>query len=252
MPPNNPIDADPCLQEAASPRRQWSGHLYVRLDRMKAPITLAIDELVAKHLAPFLKEHGFRRKGQRFYRRAGSSIQLIELDRWKYNEGSSGKLGIWAGVFFPSIWKAVNVARPGWSDAGFDDDWPPIQNCLVDFNITPPQNDRAIDNLWSIDATLPIVETAEQIKQSINGTVLEWLEANSELKQTLPRLQELSKKGVWLASVYLLCAAVELHDQQVAEAALKAVLAAEPSQFFPESERTAFKQLAETVGAFGT
>ncbi|OYU46801.1 MAG: hypothetical protein CFE44_00200 [Burkholderiales bacterium PBB4] len=215
---------------------------------MKAPITLAIDELVSKQLAPFLKERGFRKKGQRFYHRIGSCIQLIELDRWKYNEGSTGKIGISVGVFFPSVWEAVNRARPAWSEERFDDEWPPIQNCLVDMSVLPPQNGQGLDNYWDIDATLPMDATAERIKRSIEVDGLAWLNANSELSQTIPRLTELSGKNVWLSSVYLLCAAVELRDKQLAEAALKAVLAPKPSRFFPQSERNAFKHLVASLG----
>ncbi len=40
----------------------------------------------------------------------------MELDRWKYNEGDQGRIGLAVGVFYPEVWAMVKKARPGWGD----------------------------------------------------------------------------------------------------------------------------------------
>lgn len=216
---------------------------------MKAPITLAIDRLVSEHLAPCLKSHGFRKKGQRFWRDADRCVQLVELDRGKYNEGSQGHLSLSVGVFYPEIWAMVGKARPGWCD-DFDDRFPPIQNCLVDQSVDPPA-DASTDgpeSRWRVDAAADLDAQGLALVQSLGVVGLPWLETNSVLRNTVPRLLELSNKRVWLSSVYLLCAAVIESDRELATLALERVLASKASRFFPESERKALRALAAPLG----
>lgn len=216
---------------------------------MKAPITLAIDRIVSEQLAPCLKRQGFRKKGQRFWRDSGRCVQLVELDRWKYNEGSHGKIGVSVGVFYPEVWAMIRGARPGWGD-GFDDRFQPIQNCLADRSIDPPADSSAgaPESQWSIDATANPDTQGLALVQSLDTLGVPWLEANSVLRNTIPRLLELSDKRVWLSSVYLLCAAVIENDRELAALALERVLAPKTSRVFPESERKAFLALAAPLG----
>ncbi len=220
---------------------------------MKAPITLAMDTLVAEHVAPFLKARGFRKKGQRFARGVGDVIQVIEFDRWKYNEGSKGKFGVTLAVFHPALWTMVKEARPGWIGDAFDVRFPPVQNGIVDRHVLPPEEDRdGMDNLWPLDAERSLDGAAGTLLHALETIALPWLEANAQLEATFDRLRELSRKGEWLSSVYLLCAATIVGDRAVASEALAAVLAAKPSPFFPERERKAFKAMAASVGDVGT
>lgn len=214
---------------------------------MKAPITIAIDTLIAEHAAPLLKARGFRKKGQRFVRASGDCIQLVEFDRWKYNEGSQGKFGVTLGVFSPAVWQMVTQARPGWIGDSFDERFPPIQNCLVDESILPPPEDRGLDQYWDVDAERALDEVAGKLIVAMESFALPWFEERAELRALLGDLGEMSRKGVWLSSVYWLCAAALLGDKTAATSALQAVLAPEPSQFFPESEREAFRAIAATA-----
>lgn len=214
---------------------------------MKAPITLAIDALLADHIAPLLKAHGFRKKGQRFARVAGACVQLVELDRWKYNEGSHGRFGLTVGVFFPAVWQMVRQARPGWPCEPFDPRSPPVQNCVLDVPVLPPDGDPGLDSLWGLDASEPLDTVAQRVVHALEGFGLPWLQQHADLEATFDRLSELSRKGVWHASVHLLCAAALTHRPALAATALSAVLAAPPSRFFPPSERQAFQAIAASA-----
>ena len=216
---------------------------------MKAPITLAIDHLVSDPLAPHLKRQGFRKKGQRFWRDAGRCVQLVELDRGKYNEGSQGQLGITVGVFYPEIWAMVGQARPGWCEA-FDDRFQPIQNCLVDQPVAPPVDavSDTLESRWSVDADADLDAQGLALVQALDAVGLPWLESNAVLRNAVPRLLELSNKKVWTSSVYLLCAAVIERDRALATLALERVMALKTSRFYPESERQALRALAAPLG----
>lgn len=211
--------------------------------KTKPPITQAIDTLIAAHIAPFLKSQGFRRKGQRFARDTGEAIEVLEFDRWKYNEGNSGKFGVTLGVFHPAVSRMVDEARPGWGEPA-DARFPPVQDCLLNECLMPPEDQREHAQYWPIDADNPIEEVAGRLLPALETAALPWLSANTLLQGTLPRLSELSRKNVWLASVHLLCAAAILRRPDLADEALAAVLAPGPSSHFPESERKAFRDIA--------
>lgn len=214
---------------------------------MKAPITEAIDALVADHLAPVLKRLGFRKKGQRFARDAGDCIQVIELERWKYNEGAQGKFSLTAAAFHPAVWDMVLKARPGWVVDSFDARFPPTQNCLLELLVLSPAPERGIDNLWALDASRPVEEVADKVVRVLEGEAWPWLQENAQLKATLARLSELSRKDPGYRSMQLLCAAVRVQDQALADQALAVLLAMKPSKFFPDSERNAFKALVASI-----
>lgn len=211
--------------------------------KAKPLITQAIDTLISAHVAPFLKSHGFRRKGQRFARDQGDAIVVLEFDRWKYNEGSVGKFGVTLGVFHPAVSRMVDEARPGWGEP-FDARFPPVQDCLLDECLMPPEDRREHAQYWAVDADQPVEEVARWLLSAMESTALPWLAANARLQGTLPRLTELSRKNVWLASVHLLCAAAILREPALADEALVAVLALKSSPHFPESERKAFRDIA--------
>lgn len=214
---------------------------------MKAPITEAIDALVSDHVAPLLKRLGFRKKGQRFARDAVDCIQVIELERWKYNEGTEGKFGLTAAVFHPAVWRMVLQARPGWIVDSFDERFPPTQNCLLNRSVLPPEPARGIDTLWQLDAGRQLDPLADQVARALEGEAWPWLQSNAQLKATLAHLSELSRKDPGFNSMQLLCAAVLVKDQALADQALTALLSMKPSKFFPDSERDAFKAFAASI-----
>jgi hypothetical protein len=215
---------------------------------MKAPITEAIDALVGDHVAPLLKRLGFRKKGQRFARNEGDCVQVIQLERWKYNEGAEGKFSLTAAVFHPAVWHMVLQARPGWVVDAFDERFPPTQNCLLEWLVLPPAPERGIDNLWPLDVARPLHEVADKVARALEGEAWPWLQQNAQLKATLARLSELSRKDPGgFNSMQLLCAAALAREQALADQALAALLSAKPSKFFPDSEREAFKALAAAI-----
>jgi hypothetical protein len=210
---------------------------------MKAPITQAIDTLVAQHLAPALKEAGFRKKGQRFWRSAGPLIHVVEIERWKYNEGSQGKFQISVGVYSDEVWQLHEKLRPGWGE-GYNPSPPPIQNCLFDDVVLAP---AATDTYWPVDATDSIDHVAMASVAETKAAGLSWLDRHQSLRDCVPRLAELSGKNSWMHSVNLFCIGAILKDQLICGEQILRVLENPNRKAFSESQRQAFRDLNRCV-----
>jgi hypothetical protein len=209
---------------------------------MKAPITVAIDNLINESVTPYLKTKGFKKKGQRFWRKDGDAIQLVEFDRGKYNERLMGKFGVSVGIFYPAVWEMLLSLRPGWATE-FSIEFPPIQNCLLHIALCQP-NPTSYDSYWDIDASKDNLELADTLAAVLDEQSLGWLTAHTPLARCFPRLAELSAKQDWLSAMYLFCAALIERDRDLAGTQLATILAAKNFRGIPESERKLFREIA--------
>jgi Domain of unknown function (DUF4304) len=75
-----------------------------------------IDYVMATHLVPALALHGFKRKARTAWREVGDgptrALQVVNLQGFKWNEGSNGKFCINLGVQFPALTELM-ATRPG-------------------------------------------------------------------------------------------------------------------------------------------
>jgi hypothetical protein len=63
----------------------------------------AIDKILSGHLTPRMKSHGFRRKGQRFWRDSGHVIDVLELQKSQWNSCKGAQFTINLGTYWPAI-----------------------------------------------------------------------------------------------------------------------------------------------------
>ena len=72
-----------------------------------AKVGLKIDYLARAHLAPFLKKLGFRARGRTLWQAGGEGVgawaQIINLQAYKYNEGSKGAFYVNLAIMFPAL-----------------------------------------------------------------------------------------------------------------------------------------------------
>jgi hypothetical protein len=81
-----------------------------------AKIGRKIDYVAAAHLAPALAPHGFARQARTLWRERGEgnarALQVVNLQGYKWNEGSRGSFCVNLGVQFPALHELL-AARPG-------------------------------------------------------------------------------------------------------------------------------------------
>jgi len=76
----------------------------------KTPAQARLDEVVAKALAPILKEAGYRKSGRTFRRKNGSCVQVVNVQASAWSSADSLKFTVNLGVFF----EEVSAANPFW------------------------------------------------------------------------------------------------------------------------------------------
>ena len=70
---------------------------------MASEISKRIDEVIKLGVVPPLKQIGFKKKSRTFHRAVGETIQAINFQANKYNEGASGSFTVNMGVYMESI-----------------------------------------------------------------------------------------------------------------------------------------------------
>jgi hypothetical protein len=216
---------------------------------MKAPVTAAVDELVRGPIAALLKSRGFRRKGQRFWRPAGPVLQLVEIERWKYNAGDTGGFGAWVGVFVPQAWEMSVEAEPELADQ-FSATEPPIQNCHAQLGLdAPPHQVAGLEGYWPIAPGISAEETGRRFTAALQDQGLAWLEQRTSLDSLIAGLEPRSARGEWLQSSYLFFIACAAGNTATARTALARVLE-RPVRVptYPASVRDAYLRIAARYG----
>ncbi len=212
---------------------------------MKSFITQAVDDIVRGPVTRLLEPLGFRRKAQRFWRNVGRSVQLLEIERWKYNEAELGGFRAIAGVFYPEAWALWTEVRPDLADM-FSATEPPSQNCEVDFCLDAAERHADVpEGYWPVSSTTDLAATGVAMVAQLQAEALPWLDAHSQVSNVLAELRRQSDGKNWHASARLFFLACVVEEKECAAVALTRVLARpvhNPS--FPEVERDAFVRIA--------
>ena len=212
---------------------------------MKPLITQAVDDIVRGPVTGLLKPLGFRRKGQRFWRTVDRSIQLLEIERWKYNEADLGGFRAIAGVFYPEAWALWTEVRPDLADM-FSVTEPHSQNCEVDLYLDATERHADVpQGYWPVSSTTDLAATGAAFATQLQTVALLWLDTHSQVSNVLAALRQQSDRKNWHASARLLFLACVTNENACAAVALARVLARpvhNPS--FPKAERDAFMRIA--------
>jgi hypothetical protein len=216
---------------------------------MKPFITQAVDEIVRGPVTGLLKPLGFRRKAQRFWRSVGRSVQLLEIERWKYNEADLGGFRAIAGVFYPEAWALWTEVRPDLADM-FSATEPQSQNCEVDLYLDSTETHADVPHgYWPVSTATDLAATGAAFVTQLQTEALPWLDANSQVTNVLAALGRQSDGKNWHAGARLFFLACVTGEGEIAAASLTRVVARpvhNPS--FPRTERDAFLRIATLYG----
>jgi hypothetical protein len=216
---------------------------------VKPFITQAVDEIVRGPVTGLLKPLGFRRKAQRFWRSVGRSVQLVEIERWKYNEAELGGFRAIAGVFYPEAWALWTEVRPDLADM-FSATEPQSQNCEVDLYLDATDWHADVpQGYWPVSSTIHLTATGAAMVAQLQAEALPWLDAHSQVSNVLTALGRQSDGNNWYASARLFFLAFVTGESETAAVSLTRVVARpvhNPS--FPKTERDAFLRIATRYG----
>jgi len=181
---------------------------------MVAVITQRIDELVKSHIAPAMKRHGFEKHGQRFTRDVEDHLQIVEVQRWKYNAGDHGKLSMDLGVFYPD-WSRLVRSFP------IAKSWDPIPKipavwcCHVSERLDQLcQEPLRKDWWWELGPSSEVAMVGAEIVRSFEEKGLPWLVRKSNFRLAVEELSEHAERfrGTWIEKILCMLAWHMLND----------------------------------------
>lgn len=132
--------------------------------------------IVDASLTPLLKERGFRRRRNNFYRSDGNGLQVVTVQSSQWNYGNSGKFRVNFGVHFPEVAKVLQGSDPMPTS-------PTETYCLL----------RAIwsfpDRWWTVDSATITANLVLALGAYWSEIVWPWLESNKRLPEAAKTLE---------------------------------------------------------------
>jgi hypothetical protein len=114
-------------------------------------------------VSSLLKKEGFRKRGTRYYRTDGDSIQVVTLPSSQWNFGGSGRFRVNFGVHFPAVAKVLDGADPM-------PEFPREPYCILRAAWSFP------DRWWEVDPTTDVTRIADELRTYWQEVVWPWLE----------------------------------------------------------------------------
>jgi hypothetical protein len=152
------------------------------------PKTL-IKVLLQNHLAPFLKEKGFRKKARHFWRVQGNVMDVIDLQSSQFNDAWKSKFTINLGVCWIPIQRIIGGV--------FAVESPPPKVCIFSHRLTPDM-EKQTDHWWHVYSTTDIAHLAKDIFELLEHTGFAWMESkrnpNMVRENVTKRWPSLAKK----------------------------------------------------------
>lgn len=195
---------------------------------MKPFITQAVDDMVRGPLASRLKAVGFRRDGSRFTRPVDDLSNLVEAERWKWNEHSFGGVRVVFGVFCPQVWQLRLEVWPELS-SGNSSAKPRLDMCpLIEYMNTAVPLGEALYGYWPVREG----DDVQAVGASFSGVAIEqmapWFATHSNRPAMIEALTPRSLAGDLPSAVSMLLAACIEGQTLPGKFALEQVLVRKP------------------------
>lgn len=164
-----------------------------------------VDQIISVHIAPFLKEQGFKKTGRHWYRQNPESFFAINLQTSSWDSTRfTLNLGVHVPRLFSFFSEQTEIEKRKYYQCGFRERIGPLM---------PEQK----DHWWEIDYGTSLKRIGEEIVASLRDYGLPWLEAHLTLESTADHLKN-------EVSVYSSASALCLGDRLEAEKRLRKLL----------------------------
>lgn len=164
-----------------------------------------VDQIISVHIAPFLKEQGFKKTGRDWYRQNPESVFAINLQT---GSRDPTRFTLNLGVHIPRIY-VLFTDKP-------QSEKPKYHECGVKERIGPLMPEKK-DHWWEIDYGISLKKIGKEMVASLRDYGLPWMEAHL----TPESASEFLKDRV---SIYSAAAALALGDREEATRRLRQLL----------------------------
>jgi hypothetical protein len=152
--------------------------------------TSPIDEIVGEHLHPLLAPLGFKRRRKAWNRRAGTIVQVIDLQAAKSNSSERSDFTINIGVFSARVFEAVWQRSTPEFVKGTD--------CTLRLRIGDLQEGGELavlkDTWWCIDDTHALDEVGKDVVAAVKSKAVPFL---NRVQSDESILEMMGKIGGW-------------------------------------------------------
>jgi len=163
------VTMSPEYEAAYKARIAEEGKLRSQAPREPHPKIL-IQTILQRHLTPFLKEKGFRKKGRHFWRIEGDIIDLIDLQSSQFNDAWQSKFTINLGVGWQSIQQVIS--GPCALEL-------PPKACIFQHRLTPDMQKKA-DHWWYVRSDTDAGRLARELLSMLESKGFAWMESRRD------------------------------------------------------------------------
>jgi hypothetical protein len=136
---------------------------------MASEISKRTDEVIKLGAVPPLKQLGFKKKSRTFHRTVGETIQAINFQANKYNEGASGSFTVNLGVYMESIAELTDGILSEAPHPSASTIWIRLGHLLPDPG----------DKWWQIDPEIDSKDVARDLESALMEYGMPWLDRTS-------------------------------------------------------------------------
>lgn len=147
-----------------------------------------IDELIKNHLAPMMKEKGFRKSGANFWRDSSSAIDVLNIQKSQWNDAWEASFYVNLGVY----WKAFH------RDQGteFKSKFPREYDCTVFSRVLEPTI-----NAWTLRPDSDLGQVGTILTDTVQEIAFPWFDemrSETNILNHLKKLRIAEKFESWL------------------------------------------------------
>ncbi len=135
-----------------------------------------IDTAIIKHIAPFLKLAGFRKKAHNFWRDAGHVIDVITIQKSQWNDAADAQFAVNLGLYWPRVQNAIGNTARGTPPREYD--------CVVRTRLGP-LFDGGRDFWWKVRDEADVQAVGSDVVEKLREHGLPWLERGHDPQQAL-------------------------------------------------------------------
>jgi hypothetical protein len=135
-----------------------------------------IDATIIKHVAPFLRSVGFRKKAHRFWRDAGPVLDVVTIQKSQWNDAEDGRFAINLGLYWFEIQQAIGRAAKATPPRDAD--------CTVFQRLGIIACDGR-DVWWTVREEADVSSAGADVVQKLRDHGLPWLERGHDIRHTL-------------------------------------------------------------------
>jgi hypothetical protein len=137
--------------------------------------TELIDTAIIKYVAPFLRSVGFRKKAHRFWREAGSVLDVVTIQKSQWNDAVEASFTVNLGLYWLEIQAAIGRAAKAMPPAEY--------NCTVFQRLGAVADGR--DLWWSVRDEEDVGLVGADVVHRLHEMGLPWLERGHDILHTL-------------------------------------------------------------------